>query len=132
VTSPRPISAGLERPVEHAGLDLADGNLEFAKRVTDLLGLGAAGIVELALLGDVLGIEWIGVGLILVRGAMAEDDHMSALAHRADPFGLGARAPFRSRQERCRQGHECQTRKPHRHGSPSSGPTDVAKRRIAA
>ena len=59
-------------------------------------------VVELALLGDVLRIEGIGVGLIRIGRAMTENDHMSALAQGIDRIGLRRRrlAVGRDRQER--------------------------------
>jgi hypothetical protein len=42
----------------------------------------------LALLGDIVGVERIGIGLIGVRGAMPEDDHKAARAQGVDDFGI--------------------------------------------
>src|SRR6267142_5483051 len=56
--------AGVDRPLEHAGLNLRDGNLELVHRLANRFCKRAAVVVELALLGDVLRIEGVGVGLI--------------------------------------------------------------------
>ena len=45
-----------------------------AKRLGRLFALW----IELALFGYVLGIEWVGIGLIRVGGTVANDDHKSA------------------------------------------------------
>src|SRR5262249_3741093 len=114
--------AGFDRAIEHAGLDLADRDPELAERLTDLLGLRAPRFIELALLGDILGIERIGVGLVLVSGAMTEDDHVPALAHGIDPLRLRLRALLRRRYEpdRCRNGCHGNTGKMLHHVSPPS------------
>ena len=56
--------AGIDRALEHAGLNFADGNPEFVHGLTDRFGERTAVVVELALLGNVLRIERIGVGLV--------------------------------------------------------------------
>ena len=45
-------------------------------------------VVELALLGNVARVEGIGVGLVLIGRAMTEDDHVTAVTQRIDPFRL--------------------------------------------
>ena len=83
--------AGLDRAIEHAGDDLADRDLQLAHRVADRAGKLAALIVELALLGDVREVERIGVSLILMGGAVTDDDDVAALAQGREPFGLRLR-----------------------------------------
>ena len=79
--------AGLDGALELAGLDLADGNLQRAKRVAHRLGRGAARIVELALVSRILRVERIGIGLIGIGRAMAHDDDVAAVAQRGNPGG---------------------------------------------
>src|SRR5262249_19024278 len=114
--------------IERAGLDLADGDPELAERLANLLGFRASRVVELALLGDILEIERIGVGLVLMSGAMTEDDHVSALAHGIDPLRLRLRALLRRRQQpdRCRNGCHGKTGKMRHHVSPPLVPRAAA------
>ena len=88
VTAPKPSSV----PVSTARLNwlvttCPTGMLQLAHRVADLARERAAVIVELALLGDVGDVERIGVGLILMRRAVAEHDHVPA-ARAAPSIGL--------------------------------------------
>ena len=69
-------------------MDLANQNLHFAQRFSDRSCKCAAIVVELALLGDVVRIERIGVGLILVGRAMAKHDHIAAVTQCIDQFRL--------------------------------------------
>src|SRR5262245_29201924 len=89
-------------------MNLADGNLELAHRLPDRPRERAALVVELALLGDVVEIERVGIGLIPVRRAMAEDDHVAALAHGIDPFSLRQRAWPAGREQAERRRKNCQ------------------------
>src|SRR5262245_32204828 len=89
-------------------MNLADGNLELAHRLPDRPRERAALVVELALLGDVVEIERVGVGLIAVRRAVAEDNHVAALAHGIDPFGLRQRAWPACREQAERRRKNCQ------------------------
>ena len=57
---------------------LADRNLGGLEGLTDRLGIGATGVVELALLGDVVEVQRIGIGLIGVCGAVSEHDDVAA------------------------------------------------------
>jgi len=41
-----------DRPLEHAGLNLRDGNLEFVHRLANRFASARPAVVELALLGD--------------------------------------------------------------------------------
>ena len=72
-------------------MDLADRNLQLAHVIPDRAGELATLIVELALLGDVLEIERVGVGLVAMGRAVAEDDDVTAAAHGRHPFGLRLR-----------------------------------------
>ena len=104
VTAPKPEQrAGLDRAIEHAGVHLADRDLQLAHRVADRAGKRAALIVELALLGDVREVERIGVSLILMGGAVTDDDDVAALAQGREPFGLRLRglAERQDGAERC-------------------------------
>src|SRR5437588_1762029 len=55
----------LDRSIEHAGVDLSDRNPKLAQRIADCARQRATLLVELALLGDILEVERIGVGLVL-------------------------------------------------------------------
>jgi len=61
---------------------------ELAHGVADRPGKRSATVVELPLLGDVLDIERIGVGLILMGRAVAEHNDVPALTDCGNPFGL--------------------------------------------
>jgi hypothetical protein len=74
--------------VEHAGVDARDRNAELTERLADLACLGAAGVIELSLLVDVVEIERVGVGLIGMRRPVPEYDHIAALAQGVEPLGL--------------------------------------------
>src|SRR5262245_7413569 len=80
--------AGVDRALEQAGVNLTNGNPELAQRFSDRFCQRAAIVVELTLLGDVIRIEGVGVGLILMGCAMAKNDHITTIAQGADPFGL--------------------------------------------
>src|SRR4029077_2708541 len=80
--------AGVYRPLEQAGVNLANRNPEFVQRLSDRFCERAALVVELALLEDVLRIKWVGVGLILIGCTMAKNDHIAAVTQRLEPFGL--------------------------------------------
>jgi hydroxyacylglutathione hydrolase len=80
--------AGLDRPIEHAGVDLRDRDFQLAHRIADRPRQCAATVVELALLGDVADIERIGVGLVRMRRPMPEHDHMASAPQGINPFGL--------------------------------------------
>src|SRR5215831_16132835 len=45
----------------------------------------APGVVELTLVGGILGVERIGIGLVRIGGAMAQHDDMAALLQRRNP-----------------------------------------------
>jgi hypothetical protein len=109
--------AGLDRSIEHAGEDLAHRNVELAHRLADGARQHAPIVVELALLGDIGEVERIGVGLILVGGAVPEHDHVSALPQRIDPFCLGGRALTvgRHRPPRHRHHHHRNFHRMHEH-----------------
>ena len=77
--SPKPEQPpGLDRPEGHAGVDFADWNFQLVHRLAGGPRLGATGVIELALRADILGMERIGIGLIGIRGAVADHDHMTA------------------------------------------------------
>src|SRR5262249_17373496 len=80
--------SGFHRALEHARLDLSDRYFELAHRLAHRARLRATFIVKLSLLGDVFEIEWIGIGLIRVRRAVAHDDHVPAVAQGIAPFSL--------------------------------------------
>ena len=82
-------AAGLDGAEILAGDHLADRDAEFLHGRTNFPGLGSACVVELPLLGDVGEIERVGVGLVLMGGAMAHDDDVAATAERGGPVGLG-------------------------------------------
>ena len=83
--------AGVHRPLEHAGSNQAYRDPQLAHGLADRFRQCPAGVVELALLGDVAQIERIGVGLIRMGGAVAENDHVSALAQGVDRVRLRCR-----------------------------------------
>ena len=93
--------AGVNGALEHAGLNLPHRDPEFAHRLADRFCQRTAFVVELALLGDISRIERVGVGLIRIGRAVAENDHVPALAQGVDPFRLRCRrlAVGRSRQQ---------------------------------
>src|SRR5262245_49044404 len=72
--------ARFDRTLEQAGTDLADRDPELVNRLPYRLRECSALVVELALLDHVPGIERVGVGLVLVGCAMAENDHKAAVA----------------------------------------------------
>src|SRR6266702_5821849 len=62
-TSPKPSSVPVSTArMEHAGLNLRHRNLELVHRLANRFCERAAVVVELALLGDVVRIEGVGVG----------------------------------------------------------------------
>src|SRR5215470_10431305 len=89
-------------------MNLADGDLERAHGLADRPRQRATLIVELALLSHIVGMERVGVGLIAVRRAMPKDDHMPALPHGIDPFGLRQRAWSAGREQAERRRKDCQ------------------------
>jgi hypothetical protein len=60
-------------------VDLSNRDAEFAQRLAYRLCKGATVVVELALLADVLRIEWVWVGLILIGCIVAENDDKAAV-----------------------------------------------------
>ncbi len=94
VTAPKPSSV----PVSIARLNMLVCTLPTgipSLRMASPIDLrqGAALVVELTLLGDVVEIEWIGVGLVAMGRAVSEDDNVPALAQFVQPCG----APLRIR-----------------------------------
>jgi len=65
------------RTEESAGVRLPDRNRGTAEHLTDRFRVGATLVVRLALPGDIVEVQGVGVGLIGMRGAMADDDHVS-------------------------------------------------------
>src|SRR5207245_9503905 len=80
------------RTAESAGVRLPDRNRGTAEHLADRFRVAATLVVQLALPGDVVEIQGVGVSLIGMRGAMANDDHASPgakeLQEIADRWGV--------------------------------------------
>ena len=77
------------------------------QRFPDRFCQSPAIIIELTLLGDIARIKRVGIGLILISRAMAENDHVAAVAQGTNSFSLWRCALTARRQRRnCQEGAE--------------------------